>query len=312
MNPTPSRKSRPGAGGEHGGTQEPHALEEKRAWEIVQRAKADMIVETGENAPQDRKRRSRYAGPRAILRYARYALAGAAAVLVLLGIKGVTPFERWSLTSLFLAGILLAILFLRFEEGDYGSREVAVVGALAAAGAAGRVLFAAIPGVQPATFIAVVAGHVFGAESGFVTGALIALLSNLFLGQGPWTPWQMLAWGGAGAVGAITARLRGEKARLRAVTAVSTAWGFIFGWFMNLWFWLSFVYPLTLRTYVTACAAGFWFDAFHAAGNLLFALVLARPVIHMLERFRARFSVTFEVEGEEPGKLPSPGGAGWR
>ncbi len=233
-----------------------------------------------------------------LARYARYALLCLAAALVFLGVKGVPPFDGWSLDSLLLAAILLAVLFIRFEEGGYGSREVAVVGALAAAGAAGRVLFAAVPGVQPATFIALAAGHVFGAETGFMTGALIALLSNLFLGHGPWTPWQMLAWGGAGAAGALTAWPRSERARLRAVRATCTVWGFIFGWFMNLWFWLSFVQPLTPRSYMAACVSSFWFDFFHAAGNLLFSTVLARPVITTLSRFHARFSVTFEVEAE--------------
>lgn len=246
----------------------------------------------GDNATKGRHRKITAAG------YVRHALTCLAALLLFLGIKGVRPFSGWSLNSLLLAAILLAVLFIRFEEGGYGSREVALLGTLAAVGAAGRVLFAAIPGVQPATFVVIVAGHVFGAEMGFMTGALIALLSNLILGQGPWTPWQMLAWGGAGAVGALTARFRAERSRIAAVLAVSTAWGFIFGWFMNLWFWLSFVYPLTLRSYIAACAASFWFDAFHAAGNLLFGLVLARPMIAMLERFRARFSVTFEVEEE--------------
>ncbi len=232
-----------------------------------------------------------------MLRHTRYALLLLAAALVFLGVRGISPFDAWSLNSLLLAGLLLAALFMRFEQGDYGSREVAVVGALAAAGAAGRVLFAAIPGVQPATFIAVAAGYSFGAEMGFMTGALIALLSNLFLGHGPWTPWQMLAWGGAGVAGALTARLRGGKPSRWAVTVVCTLWGFVFGWFMNLWFWLSFVYPPTLRSYLAACAASFWFDAFHAVGNFLFAWALGRPVISMLERFRARFRVTFELWG---------------
>lgn len=245
------------------------------------------------------------------MRCLRYALLILAAAAVLLGVREVPPFDAWSLVSLLLAGILLAVLFIRFEEGEYGSREVAVVGALAAAGTAGRVLFAAIPGVQPATFIAVVAGHVFGAEMGFMTGALIALLSNLFLGQGPWTPWQMLAWGGAGAAGAITSWFGGGKARIWAVAMVAAIWGFVFGWFMNLWFWLSFVYPLTLKTYLAACAASLWFDTFHAAGNLLFAAVLARPVIEMLSRFRGRFSITFEVEEAGSDDMtPAGGGTG--
>jgi energy-coupling factor transport system substrate-specific component len=235
----------------------------------------------------------------------RYALVGLAALAFALGVKGVAPFDRWSLNSLLLAVALLAILFLRFEEGGYGSREVAVVGALAAVGAAGRVLFVAVPSVQPATFIAIMAGYVFGAELGFMVGALIALLSNLFLGQGPWTPWQMLAWGLAGASGSLASPGRGGV-RVWPVAAISTAWGFFFGWLMNLWSWLSFVYPLTWKSYFTICVTSFWFDSFHAAGNLLFALFLTRPVAAMLTRFRQRFAFTYEGGAEDAASENEP------
>ena len=72
---------------------------------------------------------------------------------------------------------------------------------LAAVAAAGRVLFVAVPGVQPVTVITIAAGAALGARAGFATGAVAALASNFFLGQGPWTPWQMLAWGACGVAG---------------------------------------------------------------------------------------------------------------
>jgi energy-coupling factor transport system substrate-specific component len=233
------------------------------------------------------------------MRIVRYTMVAMAALLVYLGISGVPPFDNWSMNSLFLAIIALAILFLRFEEGEYGSREVAVVGALAAVGAAGRVLFAAVPGVQPATFIVILAGYIFGAEPGFMVGALTALLSNIFLGQGPWTPWQMLAWGLAGVSGGWLSAVMKRKVRIIPIAALCTAWGFLFGWMMNFWFWLSFVYPLTFRSYIASNLTSFWFDLFHAAGNLFFAILLTVPVATMLLRFRERFTVEYVVEGAE-------------
>lgn len=230
------------------------------------------------------------------MRWLRYALAAAAALLAYLGVAGVPPFDNWSVNALGLAVMALAVLFLRFEEGGYGSREVAVVGALAALAAAGRVLFAAVPGVQPATFVAVLAGYVFGAEPGFMVGALAALLSNIFLGQGPWTPWQMLAWGLAGASGGLLGAVTRRRVAVLPIAILCVAWGFLFGWMMNFWFWLSFVYPLTLRSYLTANLASFWFDFFHAAGNLLFAIFLTAPVATMLLRFRERFDVRYIAE----------------
>lgn len=233
------------------------------------------------------------------MRLIRYALIASAALLVYLGVEGIPPFDNWSLNSLLLAVIILAFLFLGFEQGDYGAREIAVVGALAAVGAAGRVLFAAVPGVQPATFIAILAGYIFGAEPGFMVGALIALLSNIFLGQGPWTPWQMLAWGLAGASGGILAVVMKGKVRVVPIAILCAAWGFLFGWMMNFWFWLSFVYPLTLKSYLAASLTSFWFDFFHAAGNVVFAVLLTRPVSTMLLRFRARFSIEYVPEKTE-------------
>ena len=75
------------------------------------------------------------------------------------------------------------------------SKELAMVASVAALAAAGRIVFAAIPSVQPVTVMVLLTGFVFGTAAGFVTGATTAFVSNLFLGQGPWTIWQMLAWG---------------------------------------------------------------------------------------------------------------------
>src|SRR5947208_7014583 len=75
-----------------------------------------------------------------------------------------------------------------FESGTDSTRQLAVIATLAAAAAAGRVLFAAVPGVRPVTVIAIVAGAALGARAGVATGALAAFVSNFFLGQGIWTP----------------------------------------------------------------------------------------------------------------------------
>ncbi|HHY92024.1 MAG TPA: ECF transporter S component, partial [Firmicutes bacterium] len=104
----------------------------------------------------------------------------------------------WSLLSLVILALALAVFAVLYER-RHESREVPVVAALAALAAAGRIPFAAIPNVQPTTYLVLLSGFVFGSVPGFTVGATAALASNIFLGQGPWTPWQMLAWGLAGA-----------------------------------------------------------------------------------------------------------------
>src|SRR6476659_10483887 len=121
-----------------------------------------------------------------------------------------------------------------FESGADSTRELAVIATLGAAAAAGRVLFAAVPGVQPVTVIAVVAGAALGVRAGVATGALAAFVSNLFLGQGIWTPQQMLGWAACGAIGALLAPAIRRRVPLAALCAVL---GLAFSAMMDVWLW---------------------------------------------------------------------------
>jgi len=189
-----------------------------------------------------------------------------------------------ALATLLGAGALVAAGIAWFESGQDSTRELAVVATLAAAAAAGRVLFAAVPGVQPVTVIAVVAGATLGARAGAATGALAAFASNFFLGQGVWTPQQMLGWGLCGVAGAVLAPMLKSRWSLAAVTA---ALGFAFSVSMDLWLWWGF-FPHTLPSLVTVLARGFWFDVAHAAGNVAIALVAGPELRRLLERYRVR------------------------
>ena len=86
-----------------------------------------------------------------------------------------------------------------------------MVATLAALAALGRDAFAALPDVKPMTAIVLVGGYAFGAGPGFAVGAISALASNILLGQGPWTPWQMLGVGARRAVGAALAGALGPR-----------------------------------------------------------------------------------------------------
>jgi len=191
---------------------------------------------------------------------------------------------RAGLSLLLVAGALLVAGTAWLEPGLGTSKTLALVATLAAAAAAGRVLFAAVPGVQPVTVIAVAAGAALGARAGFGVGALAALVSNFFLGQGPWTPWQMLAWGGCGVVGAVAAPLVRRRLPFAALCFVL---GFAFSGLMDVWEWYSF-YPHTWAALTVQLGRGFWFDAAHAIGNVVLAVVAGPELRRLLERFGRR------------------------
>jgi energy-coupling factor transport system substrate-specific component len=159
-----------------------------------------------------------------------------------------------------------------------------VIATLAAAAAVGRVLFAAVPGVQPVTVIAIVAGAALGIRAGAATGALAAFVSNFFLGQGIWTPQQMLGWAVCGAVGALLAPVLRNRWMLAAVAAVL---GFLFSVSMDVWLWWGFA-PHTPASLATVVGRGLWFDVAHAAGNVALALAAGPELRRMLDRYGRR------------------------
>jgi len=171
-----------------------------------------------------------------------------------------------------------------FESGPDSNRELAVVATLAAAAAAGRVLFAAVPGVQPVTVIAIVAGASLGLRAGVATGALAAFVSNLFLGQGIWTPQQMLGWGACGAAGALLAPALRSRWVLAGVSAVL---GFAFSASMDVWLWYGFA-PHTVPSLAAVVGRGLWFDVSHAVGNVVLSLAAGPELRRMLDRYGAR------------------------
>jgi energy-coupling factor transport system substrate-specific component len=182
------------------------------------------------------------------------------------------------------AASLVAAGVAWFEAGTDSTRELAVIATLAAAAAAGRVLFAAVPGVQPVTVIAIVAGAALGMRAGAATGALAAFVSNFFLGQGIWTPQQMLGWGACGAAGAALAPFLRNRWVLAAVAAVL---GFAFSASMDVWLWWGFS-PHTTAALAAVVGRGLWFDAAHAAGNVVIALAAGPELRRMLDRYASR------------------------
>ena len=104
--------------------------------------------------------------------------------------------------------ILLTILafFLRFEQRKPQARELVLLAVMSALAVASRAVFAPLPHFKPMVGVIMLIGIVFGAESGFLTGALSAFVSNFIFGQGPWTPWQMFAYGVAGLLAGCFAR----------------------------------------------------------------------------------------------------------
>lgn len=198
--------------------------------------------------------------------------------------------EYAALLSIVVAVAALAVFFAGYEISRPALRQIMPVTVLSALAVAGRILFAAIPDVKPVSAICILSGAVFGRRSGFMAGALSALISNFFFGQGPWTPWQMYAWGLVGYLAGILAE-RGLFKRRGVVLVYGFLSALLYGVVLNAWYVIGFVHPVTPSSVILAFLAAIPFDIAHGIATVVFLLALYIPWHRKLTRIRRKFAL---------------------
>ncbi len=198
----------------------------------------------------------------------------------------------WPLAAFILLGLALAGAAAWYERTRPTAKVVALVATLAALAALGRIAFAPLPNVKPTSDIVLITGATLGGAPAFVVGAVAALASNFFFGQGYWTPWQMLAWGLVGLGGAALGRLTRRRPGRVALAGAGAVAGIGFGAIMNFSTWVSFSDHST-GAFIAMSSSAVPFDLAHAVGNVLFALAFGPMLLRAIARFRERFEVTW-------------------
>jgi energy-coupling factor transport system substrate-specific component len=193
------------------------------------------------------------------------------------------------LTAVIVAGIAW------YERSRPPSRMVALVAALAALAVAGRIALAPIPNVVATTDIALITGYALGGAPGFAVGALAAPVSNIWLGQGPWTPWQMAGWGLVGVAGAALAALTHRRLGRGGLALFCGLAGFAYGALLDFSVMVSYGGEQSLDRYLALSARGLPFNIAHAAGNVAFALAAGPALVRMISRYRTRFEFTWRA-----------------
>ena len=155
---------------------------------------------------------------------------------------------------------------------------------------AGRIVFLPLPSVKPVTAIVIFTGMYFGAEAGFMTGALSAVVSNMFFGQGPWTPFQMLSWGIIGFIAGIIAPLL-KKGRL-PLCIYGLLSGIAFSLIMDIYtvMWQE-QGGFNILRYMLYVAASLPMMITYAVTNVIFLLLLAGPVGRRLSRITVKYGI---------------------
>lgn len=208
-----------------------------------------------------------------------------------------------SLFTVFAGGILfgkrkyyfisLCVIFetvaflLAFEKRRPKPRELTAVGALCAIAVCGRLAFAPLPQFKPTLSVVIISGLCFGSETGFLIGAISGFVSNFFFGQGPWTPYQMLALGFAGLLsGAIFRRARVTRLTLSVFGFFAA---FAYGAIVNVATALIMYQTPTAAEFAAAFASGLPFDVIHAISTVFFLRVAGESLCEKLERIKSKY-----------------------
>ncbi|WP_147007921.1 ECF transporter S component, partial [Companilactobacillus mindensis] len=208
--------------------------------------------------------------------------------VVLLALMVIFSSKNYLLFSFGFLVLTLGIYFWRFEKAQHNSREVVFIAIVCALAVVGRIIFAALPAVKPELFILIMGAIVSGPETGFLMGTIIALTSNMYFGQGVWTPWQMFA---LGVIGLISGLMLNKK----TPTWILTVWGFVsafvMGWIMDIYYILGFVDPITIKSVLTALAASFYFDVVHAIFTAVLLLLVGKRWIKIFSNYKQKYDL---------------------
>lgn len=207
---------------------------------------------------------------------------------------GFYVFENKQYVAVCLLLIIYAMIpfFAGFERRKPKAREIVILAVLIAVATVGRAAFFMVPNFKPILAIVIISGVALGKESGFLVGAMSAFVSNFLFGQGPWTPWQMIAMAVVGYLaGLIFHRYSGRINRFALIAFGAIAAFVIYGLIVDLWTILVMTPEPTLETAVMVYSAALYFNLIHAAATVVFLLLLAKPMIEKLERVKVKYGM---------------------
>ncbi|MDO4541350.1 MAG: ECF transporter S component [Bacillota bacterium] len=223
----------------------------------------------------------------------------ATGVLVLLLIPATIMFGVYFLDDRqYMAVSLLIILeimlpfFVLFENRKPEAREIIVIAVVAALAAAGRAAFFMVPHFKPVLAIVIIAAIALGPQAGFLVGAMAEFVSNFLFGQGPWTPWQMFAFG---IVGFLTGLIY-KKGLLPKKLPVLCVYGFVMAvTFCGVLLDTSVIFTtaseIKSASAVAIYISGFPVNVVHGVATAIFLYFLTNPMCDKIERVKKKYGI---------------------
>lgn len=186
--------------------------------------------------------------------------------------------------------------FFSFEARKPQARELVTIAVMAAIAAVSRAAFAFIPHFKPITGIIMITGIAFGPHAGFLTGAVAAFASDLMFSQGPWTPWQMMAYGIGGFLAGLFFYKRKVSVKPLVNGVIFTVFGFfaivcIVGPLLDCCTIFTTASKITPAFVLAIFASGFPINVAHGLGCATTMLLFSKPLLEKLNRLQVKYGM---------------------
>ena len=197
-------------------------------------------------------------------------------------------------TSMCIIVISIFIFLWSFEKRKPKTREIVTLAVMTALAVVGRLAFFMTPQVKPCAAIIIITGVMLGRQSGFLCGALTAFVSGFFFGQGPWTPWQMIAFG---IIDFLSGVLFSKKNIKYAYNKwIISIYGFlatfvIYGFILDTATVFMYTDTPKTETFVATYLSGIGFNLIHAASTFVVLFLISNATIKKLERLKIKYKM---------------------
>ena len=226
-------------------------------------------------------------------------------LLILISITGCAAALAWAVLSgidrayLYASLIILALIlipfYISFEKDRPYARQIVLVSVMTALAVASRAAFFWVPQFKPIIAVIIISGAGLGAQSGFVVGSMSAFVSNFLFGQGPWTPFQMTAWGLIGMLaGLLFCRESSSSDSIKVAPLMiygAVSCFLLHGAITDIWTVLSVSDRPTVGQFLTVYSAGLIPDLVLAAATVLFLGAAARPMLKKINRVKMKYGI---------------------
>ncbi len=200
--------------------------------------------------------------------------------------------RNYYITSVLIIIFTMIPFFMVFENRKPQARELVIIAVLTAIAVAGRAAFIWAPFITPIFGLIMITGAALGAEAGFLTGALAVFVSNFIFGQGPWTPWQMFAYGIAGFISGLLVRkgiLKVDRVPMAVFGGVVTL--VLIGFLLDTCALFLMASVVSWESAIAIYSSGLPVNIAHAISTVVTILLVSKPLLDKIERVKAKYGL---------------------